>query len=94
MEKTLTFDDFEAKFKPVQNQFNEDASYSGTSFDYSEEEEMNFVISQNPYNIWTLVYAVDSWYVVPGFRWIDREAYFVTENPFTEEDLHTEYLAH
>ena len=56
------------------------------------DEELEFVQSQNPYSIWTLVCAEDEYYIVPGFRWVNRENYFVTEKPFTDENLHDEYL--
>jgi hypothetical protein len=79
------------KYNPIKNHINEDASFEGTSFE-TYDEELEFIQSQNPYNIWTLVCAEDEYYIVPGFCWVNRESYFVTEKPFTDEDLHKEYL--
>ncbi len=90
-ERILTFDDWVEKYNPIKNHIDKDTSFQGTSFE-TYDEELEFVQSQNPYNIWTLVCAEDEYYVVPGFRWVNRENYFVTEKPFTDENLHEEYL--
>ena len=94
MEKTLTFDDWIEKFNPIKNQFldYESDSFDGYAFDYTKEEELNFIKSQNPNNIWTLVWAEDCYAVIPGVRWVNRESYLITEKPFTDEELTKEYL--
>jgi hypothetical protein len=89
--RILTIDEWVEKYNPIKNHINEYASFEGTSFE-TYDEELDFVQSQNPYNIWTLVCAEDSYYIVPGFRWVNRENYFVTEKSFSEDNLHEEYL--
>ena len=90
-ERILTFDEWVEKYKPIKNHLDEDTSFDGCAFE-TYDEELEFVQSQNPYNIWTLVNAEDESYVVPGFCWVNRELYFVTEKPFTEENLKEHYL--
>jgi hypothetical protein len=90
-DRILTVDEWMDKYNPIKNHIDEGTSFGGTSFE-TYDEELEFVQSQNPYNIWTLVCAEDEYYVVPGFRWVNRENYFVTEKPFTDENLHEEYL--
>jgi hypothetical protein len=90
-DRILTVDEWMDKYNPIKNHIDKDTSFDGTSFE-TYDEELEFVQSQNPYNIWTLVCAEDEYYIVPGFRWVNRENYFVTEKPFTEENLHEEYL--
>ena len=90
-DRILTVDEWMDKYNPIKNHIDEGTSFGGTSFE-TYDEELEFVQSQNPYNIWTLVCAEDEYYVVPGFRWVNRENYFVTEKPFTDESLHEEYL--
>jgi hypothetical protein len=90
-DRILTVDEWMDKYNPIKNHIDKDTSFDGTSFE-TYDEELEFVQSQNPYNIWTLVYAEDEYYIVPGFRWVNRENYFVTEKPFTEENLHEQYL--
>ncbi len=90
-DRVLTIDEWEEKYKPIKNHLDENTSFDGCAFE-TYDEELEFVQSQNPYNIWTLVNVGDESYVVPGFRWIDRDLYFVTEIPFTDENLHDEYL--
>ena len=91
MEKTLTFDDWIEKYNPIKNHIVDHGSFDGFIFE-TYDDEVAFVASQNPYNIWTLVCAEDSYYIVPGFRWVNRENYFVTEKSFSEDNLHEEYL--
>jgi hypothetical protein len=90
-DRILTVDEWMDKYNPIKNHIDEGTSFGGTSFE-TYDEELEFVQSQNPYNIWTLVCAEDEYYIVPGFRWVNRENYFVTEKPFTDENLHEEYL--
>ena len=90
-DRILTVDEWMDKYNPIKNHIDEGTSFDGTSFE-TYDEELEFVQSQNPYNIWTLVCAEDEYYIVPGFRWVNRENYFVTEKPFTDENLHEEYL--
>jgi hypothetical protein len=90
-DRILTVDEWMNKYNPIKNHIDEGTSFGGTSFE-TYDEELEFVQSQNPYNIWTLVCAEDEYYIVPGFRWVNRENYFVTEKPFTDENLHEEYL--
>ena len=93
MEKTLTFDDWIEKYKPIKNHLSEyTSSFDGYCFDYTEKEEMEFVTNHDPNNIWTMVWAEDCYAVIPGFRWVNRESYLVSEIPFSEEDLTKEYL--
>jgi len=90
-DRILTVDEWMDKYNPIKNHIDEGTSFGGASFE-TYDEELEFVQSQNPYNIWTLVCAEDEYYIVPGFRWVNRENYFVTEKPFTDESLHEEYL--
>jgi len=90
-DRILTVDEWMDKYNPIKNHIDKDTSFGGTSFE-TYDEELEFVQSQNPYSIWTLVCAEDEYYIVPGFRWVNRENYFVTEKPFTDENLHDEYL--
>jgi len=91
MEKTLTFDDWIEKFKPIKNHIEDHGSFNGLIFE-TYDEELEFVQKQNPHNIWTMVWAEDCYAVVPGFRWVNRENYLISEVPFSEDDLKDEYL--
>ena len=91
MEKTLTFDDWIEKYNPIKNHIVDHGSFDGLIFE-TYGDEVAFVQSQNPNNIWTMVNVSDKSYIVPGFRWVDRDLYFITEKPYAEENLHEEYL--
>jgi len=89
--KIFTYDEWVEKYKPVKNEF-EYTSFEGCSFDYSEDDQWEFVKNQNPQNVWTMVWAEDTYAIIPGFHWVNRESYFVTEIPVQKEDLQTEFL--
>ena len=91
MEKTLTFDDWVEKYNPIKNHIVDHGSFDGLIFE-TYGDEVAFVQSQNPNNIWTMVWAEDCYAVIPGFRWVNRENYLITEKPYAEENLHDEYL--
>jgi len=57
-DRILTVDEWMDKYNPIKNHIDEGTSFGGTSFE-TYDEELEFVQSQNPYNIWTLVCAED-----------------------------------
>ena len=91
LKRVYTFDEWVEKYKPIKNQF-EDTSFEGCSFDYSEDDQWEFVKKQNPSNIWTMVDSDDCFVVISGCHWVNRENYFITEKPVEKEDLSTEFL--
>ncbi len=91
LKQVKTFDEWVEKYKPIKNEF-EYSSFEGCSFDYSEDDQWEFVKKQNPENVWTMVWAEDTYAIIPGFHWVNRESYFVTELPVEKEDLRTEFL--
>jgi len=91
-ERIYTFDEWVEKYDPIQNHI-EESSYEGFAFE-TYGEELDFIREQKPENIWTLVTnGTDISYIVPGMRWVDREFYFVTNNPVNEEDKNREFYA-
>ena len=91
LKRVYTYDEWVEKYKPIKNQF-EETSFEGCSFDYSEDDQWEFVKKQNPSNIWTMVDSDDFFVIIPGCHWVNRECYFITENPVQKEDLQTEFL--
>jgi len=91
LKKVKTFDEWVEKYKPVKNQF-EETSFEGCTFDYTEEDQWEFVKKQNPENVWTMVWAEDTHAIIPGFHWVNRDSYFVTEKSVEKEDLSSEFI--
>ena len=91
LKRVYTYDEWVEKYKPVKNQF-EETSFEGCTFDYSEDDQWEFVKKQNPSNIWTMVDSDDFFVIIPGCHWVNRESYFITEIPVQKEDLQTEFL--
>ena len=90
--RVKTYDEWVEKYNPVKNEFEETGSFEGCTFDYTEEDQLNFLKKQNPANIWTMVDAEDSYVIIPGFHWVNRDCYFVTEKPVEKEDLSSEFI--
>ena len=90
--RVKTYDEWVEKYNPVKNDFEETGSFEGCTFDYTEEDQLNFLKEQNPANIWTMVYAEDSYVIIPGFHWVNRDSYFVTEKPVEKEDFSSEFI--
>jgi hypothetical protein len=92
IKKISTFDEWVERYKPIKNEFEEYGSFSGCTFDYTEDDQWEFVKKQNPENVWTMVWAEDTHVIIPGFHWVNRDSYFVTELPVQKEDLSTEFI--
>ena len=84
--RVYTFEEFVEKYKPIKNEFEEYGSFEGCVFDYSEDDQWEFVKKQNPENIWTMVDDDDTYIVIWGCHWVNREYYLVTEKPVEQED--------
>ena len=81
-------DTWYAKYKPIVNHLDPNASWSGYMFEtYGEEEEF---IKQYPNErcIWTYMDTGDGGTCVgAGWHFVNRIGYFITENEWTDEDL-------
>ena len=92
VKRVYTFDEWVEKYKPIKNEFEEYGSFDGCVFDYSEDDQWEFVKKHNPENIWTLVNYDETFMVISGCHWVNRESYLVTEKPVEKEDLSKEFL--
>jgi hypothetical protein len=78
-------------YKPIKNHLDKYASFQdengvGIMFEtYGEEKQ--FVLNQPENKIWTYVSDDNDTYIVAGWKVFDRIGYFVTEKPWTDEQL-------
>lgn len=85
--KTITYVEFEKQFQPLQNPFTEDGSYNNCAFE-TYEPELTFVKQFDNNKIWTLVDGDnENWYIIPGYHFVNRQNYFVTEIPWEDENI-------
>ena len=86
----LTEDEFDAKYPLLTNHLDPNASWSfgdgpGCLF-ATFGEELDFVRSQNPLTIWTLVDGDDgNQHVVSGYHLVNRIGYLISMVPFPED---------
>ena len=88
----MTMEEWEAKYKPIINHLDENASFQnendeGIMFE-TYGEELEFVRSQNPLCIWTYHHGEsNSSYIGSGYHLVNRLGYFITEIPFEENQI-------
>ena len=78
----LTYEAWEEKYKPINNPFRKEDPLFETF-----GKEYDFVKKANPLNIWTLVDGEDGTYIVDGWHYVNRIAYFITEMPHNDEGI-------
>lgn len=88
-------DEWEEKFKPVKNTLLPEGSegpFNSCMFETYDAElsHVKAMVKLQPRNVWTWVEAEGHGYIVPGFHYVNRVGYFITEVPFTEEDEQSE----
>jgi hypothetical protein len=92
-------DAWEAKYKPVKNQFAQPQGEFGDEFvedkfeTYGEElDYVRSVYDEDPRRVWTLVDGDDgNLYIVDGYHLVNRINYFVTEVPFEGKFMEVPY---
>jgi hypothetical protein len=81
--RAMTFERWLTKYKPIKNPLC-DAPYGGLMFEtFGEEKEEVRKEGRNPFTVWTLL---DNDVIIPGWHFVNRLGYFVTEVPFTQEE--------
>lgn len=77
----MNYDEFEGKYKPIENHLGDAGTYLFETYG----QEVDFVSTQNKNFVWTLVEGDEGLYIVPGFHYVNRLNYLVTEVPWTED---------
>jgi hypothetical protein len=90
--RIYTFDDWIEKYNPVKNEFEDTTTLQGFVFDYTEEDQWNYIKKQKAEYVWTQVCTGDDDYIIPGLHWVNRENYLITNIPVKDEDKNQEFL--
>ena len=86
----MTEDEFDKQYPLITNHIDPNASWAfgdgpGCLFE-TYGEELDFVRSQDPRTIWTLVDGDDgNQYVVSGYHFVNRIGYLISTIPFPED---------
>ena len=85
--ETINFDTWFEKYKPIKNTITENSSYNETMFE-TFGDDLDFIKSQHQNRVWTLLDCdnEESW-IIPGYSWVNRIGYFITEIPWESEDI-------
>lgn len=87
----LTLEQWEAKYRPIINTINDNASFqdedgNGILFE-TYGAEYDKVVATTPEKVWTYVDGDDGTYVVAGWCFVNRIGYFITEEPWETMDI-------
>ncbi len=85
--KQLSYEEWIETYKPMTNPFIK-APFNGYMFETYGKEHLYVRTAKNN-NIWTLIDAEGLW-IIPGYRFVDRLGYFITEIPWEDEDIEVE----
>jgi len=77
----MNYEQWEEKYKPINNPFTENNLFETFG------EEYDFIERVNPLNVWTLVDGEDGTYIVEGLHYVNRVGYFVTGVPHNNEGI-------
>jgi hypothetical protein len=96
--RTNDYEYFKKKFKPIKNTLHKEEYHLFETYGeeleivkkhYKDKEQLN-KISGNKY-IWTLVDYESKLYLIPGFCFINRLNYLITEVPYKEGQRDLKY---
>lgn len=90
-EVTITWDGFDAKFKPIKNTITNRDEFNECLFEtYGEDEEHVIETAKTkPNNVWTIVDTDGELMVISGLHFVNRFGYFITEIPAEESINYT-----
>lgn len=83
----MTWEQFEARHKPIRNHLDGNASLDGAMFE-TYGPELDFVMARcdaNPFTVWTYMDDGEGGtFIGDGFQYVNRIGYLVTEVPAAE----------
>jgi hypothetical protein len=86
----MTYEEFTETYKPVTNHFQE-AGFNGWLFETYGQELEHVQNTESEY-IWTVLECEDRLYLTAGFHVVNRLGYFITSNPWTDENIAEDIL--
>jgi len=85
--KTLkNYFDFVEKYKPIKNKVELDSAFDGCMYE-TYGDEFNAILDANEEHVWTLVEEDGVLFITPKRRFVNRVGYFITEEPWEDENI-------
>jgi hypothetical protein len=79
------FDDFRERYTLVKNPYDTSAALGGCAFGWFGDEWAT-IQKVVPENLWTLIECEDLWWISPGFHYVNRLGYLVTNERRGEDE--------
>lgn len=82
----MLYDEWLEKYKPIENTITRREIFDNYGFE-TFDKDVEFVKQHQIQNIWTVVDGDSGeFWIIPGFRFVNRFAYMITEIPWEETD--------
>lgn len=85
----MTYQQWQERYKPLKNVVTEDAPFGGFMYESVGEEHEN-IYDTNHKKVWTLIEEEGKLLVVPGYQFVNKVGYFITEESW-ETELHNDF---
>lgn len=88
--RTMTFEEWEEEFVPMENPFDINSSFEGVMFE-TYGIELGFVLGINypsSQKVWTYVDGDGGTYIVDGYHLVNRIGYFITQNARPDDQFY------
>ena len=81
--RLITWDQFEAEFKPRQNLLTKRSDYNGWKYEtYGDHDAFIRMFARtNPENVWTIIDGDEGIVIGSGWQYVNRMGYIITELP-------------
>lgn len=84
-ERFMTYEEWVDEFKPIENPQEEGAAFEGCLFDTHVPVDVAAIAEADSACVWTLVDDGENRSITNGWRFVNREGYFITEVPFPDD---------
>ena len=83
----ITFEEFIEKYRPLKNHLVEDAPFGGYMYE-TVGKEIDYILPlRNKDTVWTVIEDDGYMYIIPGYHWINRIGYILTEVPWSNFNI-------
>ncbi len=89
----LDYEKWIEDYKPLKNP-NADTDEADGCFRFSPQSEFDRIKEVDPTRVWTMVDSDGLTSIIPGIHYVNREAYYITEKPWEDENLEIELWGH
>lgn len=84
--ETLTVEEWDKKYAPIRNIFDDNASWGGIMYE-TYGDDLNLVLKYDDRQLWTYIDGEAGTYLVTGYKLVNRIGYFICANRWEHENI-------